>query len=383
MKKEKIIIIGGGILGISHAFHACRSGMEVVLIEKDPRPMGASVLNFGQIVPSGFGSKWQKYGRSSLLYYQEIQDVMDITIRKEGSLYVASDEEELILLEELAQINQSNDYPSQLFSQRQCLERIPSLKKDYVLGGLFFPDELVIDPRIGVSRISDYLVHKYGMTYYPQTVATGIEPTSYGVKVYLEGARILEASSVVLCCGSTFDILFPDVFRNSDIQLVTLQMMQTVPQDRTKIPGSLLTGTTIRRYEAFQECPSYQRLKSGAEEQSMYSIHSIHILAKQNLDGSIVLGDSHHYQPLSKGRSFSSDTLMAVNEFMIQEAQHILNIPSWTMQRSWIGQYAQCSQDIYNKSLAPGIQITTAIGGKGMTASLGYAKENLEKIFHA
>lgn len=76
-----LIVVGGGVLGTFHAFHALKKGLKVAIIEKDKMPISATVKNFGQVVPSGMDSKWQAYGRESLLIYKEIQSQFDISIR--------------------------------------------------------------------------------------------------------------------------------------------------------------------------------------------------------------------------------------------------------------------------------------------------------------
>ncbi len=59
--KYDVIIIGGGVLGTFHAYHASLLGLQVCLIEKDNSPRGATTQNFGQVIPSGMNTKWQKY----------------------------------------------------------------------------------------------------------------------------------------------------------------------------------------------------------------------------------------------------------------------------------------------------------------------------------
>ena len=101
MKKYDLIVIGAGNLGTFHAYHALLKGKTVLMIEKDAEPIEATVRNFGQIVPSGQAlENWFELGRESLAIYKNIQSKFDITVRQNGTYYLASDDQEMTLLEE-------------------------------------------------------------------------------------------------------------------------------------------------------------------------------------------------------------------------------------------------------------------------------------------
>ncbi|MEO1486833.1 MAG: TIGR03364 family FAD-dependent oxidoreductase [Bacteroidota bacterium] len=381
-----VIVIGGGIMGISHAYHALNNGLSVALFEKNPSPRDASVRNFGQVVPSGFNTKWQAYGRESLNIYNELQSEVDITIRQEGTVYLASDDEELTLLHELSEINRINGYESELLSQKKCLRKYPGLLKSYVKEGLYFPGELVIDPLVGVARLIDYLRESKAMAYYPNSVVSSVQRGNGGVTVESwtnGGIHTFRGQKVYLCSGNEFEILFPEVFSASGLSIVQLQMMDTKPQNGLRIPGSVLTGWTIRRYEAFQECPSYERIKKNENKGDYHLNNGVHILFKQLLDGSVVIGDSHRYQDVSDGTRMDFNTDNELNCFMLSEAQKIYSLDCWEIRNTWLGHYCQSNQsDLFNLALDNDIHIVTGIGGKGMTGAMGYAKENITKTLN-
>ncbi|MCB0688652.1 MAG: TIGR03364 family FAD-dependent oxidoreductase [Saprospiraceae bacterium] len=381
MNQFDVIVVGAGIVGISHAFHCCQSGLKVALIERNDYPMDATVRNFGQIVPSGMNLKWQQFGRESLDIYKEIQKEYDITVRQEGTVYLASDHEEMSLLEELSAINQENDYPSSLLTKNECLLKYPGLKESYVEGGLFFPDEINVDPRQTGKRIITYTRQKYDLEYIPNTLIKNLITANGSVMLTTASGDLLKASNVFLCSGNEFQLLYPELFKESDLQMVKLQMMQTVNQPQQRISGSILTGWTIRRYESFQECPSYTSIKAKEDTSSYQRKMGIHILFKQNQDGSVIIGDSHEYCSVKNEEKFNSDTNWEINQFMLEEAAKIFDLETFSLQKIWNGYYSQCtSSDIYARTISDQIHIITGIGGKGMTASLGYAKKNIEHI---
>ena len=50
---QTILIVGAGILGLSHAFAAAKRGLKVQVFERSATPLGASVRNFGMALVTG------------------------------------------------------------------------------------------------------------------------------------------------------------------------------------------------------------------------------------------------------------------------------------------------------------------------------------------
>lgn len=380
--KYDLIVVGGGVLGTFHAYHAVKNGLKVALIEKDRTPQGATVRNFGQVVPSGMNTKWQAYGRESLRIYKEIQETFDISVRQEGSVYFASNEDEVQLLEELHEINRNNRYTSQLLTKAKCLELYDGLRNDYVEAGLFFPDEVMVEPRIMINKLHSYL-KAVGSDIFLHKTVLECNRLSEGIEVYLSDGRTLLAAKVIICNGSEFKTLYPQLFNNSELQVSKLQMMQTKPQENFKLPSSILTGLSIRRYEAFSECSSYSAIKAKEKVDSPEKKWGIHILFKQANDGSVIIGDSHEYADAEHIDDLNMDLNMDIDNFILKEARKIIDLPTYEIQNRWYGLYSQCkTSDIYQHAIENDIHIVTGIGGKGMTGSAGFAKENIAKIFN-
>ncbi len=378
-----LIVVGGGALGTFHAYHALMGGLSVALVERTELPMGATVRNFGQVVPSGMNSKWQLYGRRSLAIYGTLQSEFDISVRKNGSVYLASNLEERVLLEELFQINRNNDYPSELLTREQCLKKYPGLNPSYVISGLFFPEEVTVEPRIMIHRVLQYLVEQKKLNYLSNRTVIACEPTSSLVKVITSSGETLHGAKVMVCSGAEFKTLYPEIYNQSDLQAVKLQMLQTVPQKNYELKGSILTGLSIRRYEAFQECPSYPSIRLKENPLSFEKKWGIHILFKQATDGSVIIGDSHEYADAGNSDDLGFDLRADIDQFMTDEAKKIFTLPSFDIQHRWFGIYSQCKdQDIFRHSIGSNIHIVTGIGGKGMTGSAGFSKEHISSLFN-
>lgn len=379
--KYDIAVVGGGILGLAHAYHCLEKGLSVLIIERDRYPRHASVRNFGQIVPSGFGVKWQQYGIASLKIYEQLAKQANIYLRQEGSLYVASNDEEVRLLEELAEINRQNKYESILWTRAQCIEHCPSLQANYVMSGLYFPKEMVIDPTLGIPAIINVLHDVKGLHYLSNTLIVSCVKGSGGVELLSACGKKITAQKAFICNGTVFDVLYPEYFQESNLVNVNLQMMSTSTSNNLRIKGSILTGWSIRRYESFQECNSFHEIKSKESTESIQKEHGVHILFKQNADGSIIIGDSHHYFPVKGNVEPSYNTSQPLNDFMFAEAKKIMNLDQVQISKTWLGKYSQCdNEEIYLRTIGDDIHVVTGIGGKGMTASFGFAQHYLEGI---
>ena len=377
-----LLIVGGGVLGTFHAYHALQRGLSVTLLERHSQPQSATVRNFGQIVPSGSDPRWQQFGRESLQIYKSIQSQFDISVRELGSIYIASDEEELALIEELHGINKANDYASQLLTLKQCCERYPQLRQDYCRGGLFFPQEVSVNPRMMVSRLQSYLAEQPGFNAHFQTPVAEISSNNDHVTATTTDGRRFMATRALVCSGSEFQVLYPELFANSDLTAVKLQMMRLKPQAVT-LNGNILTGLSIRRYESFSQCPSWSDIKSREPEDSLWKRWGVHILFKQEADGGIILGDSHEYASARESDQLGFDILGEINSYMIGEAQKIFDLPSWDVESSWYGVYCQTNEPagIFTRTIDDNIHIVTGIGGKGMTSSAGFAQHHLGEIY--
>ncbi|MEE2938189.1 MAG: TIGR03364 family FAD-dependent oxidoreductase [Planctomycetota bacterium] len=383
-KDADLLVIGGGILGAFHAYHAINRGFRVILIERDSRPRGATVRNFGQIVPSGMDPHWQQYGRESLKIYQALQNRCDLTVKMEGSIYLASNQDELQLLEELATINKENSYRSELWTPEKCRERYPQLRREYCKGGLFFPDEISVNPRQMIHRVHQLLSKCVNFVSHFNTSVKECSVNDNGVVVAVTAEnQKYNARRAIICSGHDLQTLFPDVYRSSDLQLVQLQMLRTRPLPQVLVPGNVLTGLTIRRYESFHQCPSWSDIRSRWQPDPFQQQFGIHLLFKQELDGSMIVGDSHQYTEARYPDDLPLGQQTVINEYMLAKAQEIFSLPSWDLEESWTGIYSQTSdiKGYFSHRIDNHIHLLTGIGGKGMTAGPGFAKAYLNEVF--
>ena len=406
MEKYDLIVIGAGVLGTFHAYHAIKNGLKVALIEQNLQAQDASVRNFGHIIPSAMNTKWQAYGRESMDLYKRLQKDTDISVRQNGSVYIASNNEELQLLEELKQINIHNDYNSKLLTKSECLSAYAGLKESYCKGGLYFPEEITVEPRLMIYKMHVRL-KQLGVHMVFNTKIISCEPLTSCVKIRAANGKAFRTEKVIVCNGHDFKSLYPEKFQQSDLVVSKLQMMQTQAQKNYVLQGSVLSGLAIKNYDAFTECASFAKVKeventinkdfqsndirsdsdsffqNGANGDKTGTKWGVHILFKQAIDGSVIIGNSHEYAMASEADNLSYELNMEIDNYMLSEAKKIMNLPNYTINQRWIGMYSQCKfRDLFQEMVDTNVHVVTGIGSKGITTAAGLAKENIQALFN-
>ncbi len=378
--KYDLIVVGAGIMGTFHAYHAAKLGKKVLLLEKDNKPVGSTIQNFGQIVPSGLDAEWLQYGTRSLEIYDELKNLADFTLVKNGSVYIASDDDELTLIQELEQIHTSSNYDCQFLDKRSVVQKFPDLNSDYIRGALFYPKEYSVNSSEFIYKLIDFCKEKLGVHYFNRRAVVNIEEISNEVKVETSAKEIFYAEKVIVCSGYVFNLLFPEVYKSSGLILSKLQMMKTIPLKRFNLKSNILTGLSIRRYESFEQCLSFKKMETPNHLIELKK-YGIHILFKQLPDGSIIVGDSHEYAQVEEIESLGLGIQEHINTLMKVEAKRIVGIEDNEYGQCWAGYYAQHPKGIFEYTISENISIRTGIGGKGMTTSAGYSEEKIKQLF--
>lgn len=379
-----LIVIGGGILGTFHAYHALKAGKKVLQLEKDNFPVGATVRNFGQVIPSGMTGEWFNYGLRSVEIYQEIQREFDISVRKNGSVYIASDPDEQTLIHELKAYYDTLGYSQSLLNPQQILNKYSSIQESYAKEALFFDQEISVEPNLMIHRLHEYMKTKFEhFTLLYDSPVIDCYSASNDAEVRLTNGDKFKATKIVLCNGYEFKLLFKDLFKASGQVISKLQMMRTAPVKKIALAGNILTGLTIRRYESFEEyCPSFKTIPLPAHYEELKA-YGIHLLFKTAPDGSVIIGDSHEYASATNFDDLGFNLNSHINELMLAEASRIVNFDVRNIAATWAGFYPQHpDKHILEYDIDNRIHIPTCIGGKGMTASAGYAEASIKELFN-
>ncbi len=369
-----LAIVGGGILGLAHAYHASKAGRSVVLFERGSRATGASIRNFGMIWPIGqpIGPR-RDLGLRSREHWLRILKATRAWYQETGSLHLAYESDESAVLEEFFGLFRGELAGSSLCDASEVLRRAPLVRADGLRVGLWSPWEICVDPREVIPTISDWLAEAFGVQLQFGQTVVGVEPGKLWV-----GKETWRAESIVICPGDDLRTLFPELFQGLPLTRCKLQMLRSEPLPPPVRLGPMLAGgLTLRHYESFEPCPSLPALRERFRESSPeFDQYGIHVMASQNGVGELVLGDSHQY-----GDEFDPFDSEEIDQLILSYLMRFLNLPSLQIASRWHGIYAKAPGQ-HQLVLEPDerIRIVTGVGGAGMTLSFGIAEEVIAQL---
>ncbi len=367
-----LAVVGAGIVGLAHAYHAARAGNKVILLERSPRAVGASIRNFGMVWPVG---QMPGQGRTLALrareHWLDLADAAGFWLNPCGSLHLAYAEDELAVLNEfIAQTpNDGHDLDLGLLTPEETRQKSPAIKEHNLLGALWSPYECAVDPRQAIANIPPYLA-SLGVEI---RFATPVRAAHEG---HLETAagETIHARHTVIASGDDFRSLYPDRFARYPLTRCKLHMLRTAPQPEAfRIGPHLAGGLTLRHYRSFESCPTLPALKARiAAEAPDLDRYGIHVMAAQNAAGELVLGDSHEYAD-----EFTPDCDHRIEELMLERLAQFLDAPNMTIAARWFGVYAKLTDGSPFLIDAPNdtTRIVNGLGGAGMTLSLALAEQ--------
>lgn len=203
MSTFDIVIIGGGVIGTSCAFHLVEKGFDIALVEQGDIASGTSshcdaVAMLTDKQPGADAA----LGYASILRFKELAAKFsyDFEFRQHGSLYVCETDQEVEIASEYIRQLKSEGYPVRMVDTKEMAEIEPFLAKD--LKGGFWSDVC--------SSMSPYkLCYAFveeskpkGLTVYTHCKVQDIKLDEKGaVAAVVTEKGDIKCKKVINCCG--------------------------------------------------------------------------------------------------------------------------------------------------------------------------------------
>ena len=380
MDRERVVIVGGGILGTMHALLASRRGWEVIHLEADAGPRRASVRNFGLVWVSGraAGPELELAIRARQLWEEIARTSPDVGFRPDGSVTVAADDAELALMRDAASQPDASDRGFELLDASGVRDVNPAIKGDLV-GGLWCGKDAVVEPGSVLAALRRQLEATGRYRWLPGRQAVDVQPTratdGTGAAVLDQLGHRHEGSLVFLCIGDRLSGLGGRVgaaLAEAPLRRCRLQMMQTAPTSE-RIASAIADADSMRYYPAF-DLPGRASLPEPAPETSRWAMQ---LLLVQRADGGLTIGDTHVYdEPFD----FAVDE--SPYDCLRARAESILGWELPPVVRRWAGVYSAVTDGgiCYRQAIEPAVWVVTGPAGRGMTLSPAIAEQSWDQV---
>lgn len=247
----RVVVIGGGVAGLSTAYYAARGGASVHVIEKDSIAAASSGLSAGIFNRQTFNPVDLALRVESGREFAEFERETSFAVTRTGYMRLARTAAQW---ERVVSTIQSGDYPdTTLIDAGQVAELVPGMRIDDVFGAMYGPEDGFIDgPELCAAFLE--LGKRHGVTFAGNTAVLGADTS--GARITLDtSSGPVEADVVVNAAGAWLskvgDLLGAPVGINNQRHEVAVVVVPElaevkVPAVQTYFPGSGADAVYIR-----------------------------------------------------------------------------------------------------------------------------------------
>ncbi len=367
-----VAVIGAGICGLAHALAAARRGKKVIVVDRDARANGASVRNFGFITVTGQqrGACWQRAMRSRDVWL-EIAAAAGIPILQRGFMIVARRSEARAVLEEF--LSTDMGAACRLLEPAGIAAQGAGLRTTEFAGALHSPHEVRVESREAIPKLAAFLGERWNVTFLRDTVVHAAAPPR------LETSRgPIAAETVIVCPGDDFHTLHPERIAQYGLTRCKLHMMRGVPERYDEKLPPIMSDLGMVRYLGYAELPAAAALRARLEaEQGAHLANGVHLIVVRSADGSLVIGDSHHYDATPDPFAPAS-----VDDLILDEYGAVFEGPLPRLTEHWIGTYASSPDRLMLVDKpADALRIVIITSGTGASTSFAIAEEVVGELY--
>ena len=202
--RAKIVIIGGGVMGCSLAYHLCKEGeTDVLLLEKAELTSGSTWHAAGQITHSVSHYSLAKMAAYGTELYPRLEDEtgQSCTWHGSGSLRIAYTRDEVDWIKYTLSVGKGLGHTMEIVDPERIAELHPFYNLDGVMAALYTPHDGHVDPA-GVAFAMAKGARMMGATVLRHNRVTGITRAGDGFIVHTEQGEV--AAQQVVNAGGTY-----------------------------------------------------------------------------------------------------------------------------------------------------------------------------------
>ena len=342
--EAEVVVIGGGLMGVSTTYWLARLGVNVLLVEAHQLAWGATGRNAGLMLAGATPLESPELVRTVLR-----EEGINAEYTEPGHLALASSPEILDKIHREASQRGATSAPVYALDHSACEDLLVMRINTRFLGGRWFPGGGMIHPTRFVYGLARAALRR-GAFLATQTSVLKVSPIEGQESIDVCTSRGgIRTRQVVFACSTSINEFLPD-FRKV-ITLVRGQVMST------------------------QSLPEMFRIGLAVDWGTVYW--------RQTADGVVVLGGCRNLDPIAE-----TGSQVLVNQRIQDALAHFLpdafpGFPTFRIGQRWAGimDYPVDGRPIVGAlPHAPNQWIIAGFGGHGMPAGLGAGKAIAETI---
>lgn len=283
-RKAEVVVIGGGVIGSSIAYHIAKKGLKVVLLEKNGIASGTSSACEGLILlQSKKPGVHLKLALESAKKFHNLKNELgyDIEYRNNGGMVVIENKEEFKAMKIFVEKQKSIGLEVSLLDKDKAIEKEPALSHD-ILGSTFSS----LDAQVNQIYLSYAFINSaknLGAKIYTHTEVTGIKLESNKIRLIETTRGEIETEIVINAAG----VYSPEIGRmvNLDIPIKPRRGQLLVTEAVPKILNGVLISA---KYIAAKFNPSLAKVEGEG------------ISIEQTVSGNLLIGSTREFVGMNK-----------------------------------------------------------------------------------
>jgi glycine/D-amino acid oxidase-like deaminating enzyme/glycine cleavage system aminomethyltransferase T len=192
----RVVVIGGGIAGVSCAYHLAKAGLtDVVLVEKGELTSGSTHHAAGLVTQFNPSPTMMRFRRYSVQLYEELG-----VFERVGSLRIASSHDSLLELRRGVSRAHAIGLEAELVGPEEARALMPAITDRELYGAVWMPGDGAVDPHIATYAVAT-AARELGVEIRTHTLVTGIDVRDGAVRAVETEQGEIECELVVNATG--------------------------------------------------------------------------------------------------------------------------------------------------------------------------------------
>jgi sarcosine oxidase subunit beta len=238
-RQAEVVVIGGGVIGTSIAYHLARAGVrDVVLVERDELAAGSTSKAAGGVRAQFSDGLNVQLGARSLEAFDRFEEDTgyDIGLHRVGYLFLLSTPEDVASFESGVRLQNSLDVPSRMIDPAEARRLSPLISTEGLIAAAYSPDDGHCTPEAVVHGYAS-AARAHGATILRHTDVTGIETHGDTITAVVTTLGRIDTNTVICAAGAWSKGI--GAMAGVDLPVQPLRRQIAVTEPVTGLPPSL------------------------------------------------------------------------------------------------------------------------------------------------